>query len=207
GAVASAKPASLAINRNLSFIPSIQAVSRAQPKTAIAGGENGKDPSAGETLLFGEGWDGKVAKLVQAISGRHPNIALAILEERENRLARQTVGSIKQICSALVQMQQSAIYQRANPKASITLPKQLIRLKWQRGRKRIRFRFTVSQLCDPRTLGNQDSAVVALVQRVDSLTRIWHGIELGTTRLPTPQAIRRSGPEVAAAVCVWRGAP
>src|SRR4030095_11448465 len=81
GAAASAKRASLAINRNLSFIPSIQAVSRAQPKTDIAGGENGKDPSAGETLLFGEGWDGKIAKLVQAIAGRHPNIALAILEE------------------------------------------------------------------------------------------------------------------------------
>src|SRR6185369_11450915 len=116
---------------------------RCQPNTAVAGGQNRKDPFAGQTLLDGEGWDRKVAKLVQAIFGRHPNVALAILEERENRWSRQAVGSVKQIRSSFVQMQQPAVYQSANPKASITLPKQLIRLKWHPGRKRIRLGFAI----------------------------------------------------------------
>src|SRR6185503_14271431 len=101
-----------------------------------------------------------------------------------------------------MQMQQTAVYQSTNPKASSTVAKQLIRLKWQHSRKRIRFRFAVSQLCDPGALGDQNSAVVALDQRVDSLGRIWHMIELGRARLPSPQTIHRSCPEVAVAVFV-----
>ena len=82
GAIAPASQASIAINRDLSFIPSVQPIRRAQPMTAIPRGENGETPSAGETLLDRNRGDGEDAKPVQAIQGRHPNIAFTILEER-----------------------------------------------------------------------------------------------------------------------------
>src|SRR6476646_1090687 len=78
---------SIAINRDLAFIPSIHPIRRAQPKTAIPRGQNGKKPSARETLLVGKRWDSEVAKAVQAFCGRHPNIAFPILKERINGFA------------------------------------------------------------------------------------------------------------------------
>src|SRR4029453_13274098 len=66
--------------------------------------------------------------------------------------------------------------------------------------KGVRLGFSISQLCDSAMLGNQDSAVVAFDQRVDSLRWIWHRIELGWTRLPSPQTIHRSRPDIASAI-------
>jgi hypothetical protein len=48
---AAATQASLAINRCLSFIPSVQAIGRAEPHTAIPRGQNGGNALAGQTLL------------------------------------------------------------------------------------------------------------------------------------------------------------
>src|SRR4030095_1213221 len=73
---------SIAINRDLASIPSIHPIRRAQPQTAIPRGQNGKKPSARETLLVRKRWDREVAKPVQTFYGRHPNIAFPILEER-----------------------------------------------------------------------------------------------------------------------------
>jgi len=102
-------------------------------------------------------------------------------------------------------MQQPVVYQRTNPQAAFAITEQPKRLKRQPDGKRIRLGFAVLQLGDASTLGNQDSAVVALTQRVDSLCRIWHGIELGWTRLPSPQAVARSSPDVAPAIFIQRG--
>src|SRR5512132_4446415 len=62
GATAHARQASIAINRDLAFNPSIQPIRCAHPKTAIPRGQNGKNPSARETLLVRKRWDGEVAK-------------------------------------------------------------------------------------------------------------------------------------------------
>ena len=70
------------------------------------------------------------------------------------------------------------------------------------GWKRIRLCLIVLQLRDSGVLGDQESAVIAFEQRVDSLRRIRHGIELGWTRLPSPQAIHPSRPEIASAILI-----
>ena len=97
-------------------------------------------------------------------------------------------------------MQQPPLHQGANPQATIAIPKQPVGL--EPGRKRIRLELLVPQLCDSGVLGNQESAVIAFEQRVDSLRPIGHGIELGWTRLPSPHAIHRSRPEIASAILI-----
>src|SRR4029079_6283991 len=82
GASAHAGQTSIAIHRDLARCPSIQPIRGAQPETAIPRGQNGKNPSARETLLVGKRWDCKVAKPVQAVPGRHPNIVFPILKQR-----------------------------------------------------------------------------------------------------------------------------
>src|SRR6187399_2837196 len=61
GATAHASPASIAINRDLVFSPSIQPIRCAHPKTAIRGDHNGRNPSARQTLLGGNRGDCEVA--------------------------------------------------------------------------------------------------------------------------------------------------
>ena len=84
GAIAHGSQASIAINRDLAFTPSIQPIRCAKPKTSIPRGDNGKHPSARETLLVRKRGDGEVAKQVQAFPGRHPNTAFPILKESGN---------------------------------------------------------------------------------------------------------------------------
>jgi hypothetical protein len=72
---------SLAVNRNLPVVPSVQAIPGAKPDAAIPGRQDGHNGSIRQTLLYGNRGDGKVAKAVEAINGRDPNIAFAILED------------------------------------------------------------------------------------------------------------------------------
>src|SRR6185436_11782671 len=90
-----------------------------------------------------------------------------------------------------------------DPQAAIAIAKQPVGL--EPSGKPVRLEFPVPQLGDSGVLGNQESAVIAFEQRVDSLRRIRHGIELGWTRLPSPQAIHPSRPEIASAILIKRG--
>ena len=76
GATAHASAASIAINRDLAFIPSVQPIRCAQPKTAVPRGQNGRNPSAGQTLLDGNRGDGEVAKPIEAIRRSPPKYCL-----------------------------------------------------------------------------------------------------------------------------------
>src|SRR6185436_19025251 len=147
GATAHAR-ASGAIHRDVALVPSVQPFRCAQPKTAIPRGENGQNPSARETLLVRKCWDREVAKPVQAFRGRHPNIAFPILKQRLNGRGQQAFGLAKPIRSPLVDMQEPAVHQGADPQATIVIPKQPVRLELQPGRKRIRFGLPVRQLCN-----------------------------------------------------------
>jgi hypothetical protein len=73
--------APFAVNGNLSVVPSVQAIPSAKPDAAIPGRQHGHNGSVGQTLLYGNRWDGEVTKAVEAIYRGDPNIALAILEE------------------------------------------------------------------------------------------------------------------------------
>src|SRR4029450_8029047 len=123
GATAHASPASIAINRDLAFHPSIQPIRCAHPKTAIPRDHNGRNPSARQTLLDGNRGDGEVTKPIEAIVGRHPNIAFPIFKESVNGFARQALGWGKPIGSSLVDMQQPLVHQGANPQSAIAIPK------------------------------------------------------------------------------------
>ena len=99
-------------------------------------------------------------------------------------------------------MQQPLVDHGPYPEAAVAIPKQRVGLEMRSGRKGIRLGFPVPELCDSAVLGDQDSAVNALDQRVNALRRICHGIEPGWTRLPSPQARHRSRPEIASAILV-----
>src|SRR5262249_60409481 len=72
----------------------------------------------------------------------------------------------------------------------IAIPKQTVGSELQPGGKRISLSLPVLQLCDSAVLGNgnQESAAVPFDQRVDSVCRVRHRIELRWARLPSPQA-------------------
>ena len=76
--------ASLAVNRNLPVLPSVQAIDSAKPNAAIPGRQNGHNVGIRQTLLHRNRGDGEVAKAVEAISGGYPNIAFTILKETYN---------------------------------------------------------------------------------------------------------------------------
>ena len=84
GTTAHTTEASIAIIRDLAFIPPIQPIRGAEPKTAILRGQNRKHPCARETLQVRKRWDGEVAKPVQTSHSCHPNIAFPILKKRGN---------------------------------------------------------------------------------------------------------------------------
>ena len=171
------QPAVFAIHLDLAVHPSIQPGRCAHPKTAIPRDRNGRNSSARQTLLDGNRRDGEVAKPIEAIVGRHPNVAFPIFKESGNGSVRQAFGWGKQISSSLVDMQQPLVHQGADPHATIVIPQQPVGL--ESSGKRVRLEFSVPQLCDSVVLGNQESAVIAFEQRVDSLRRIRHGIERG----------------------------
>jgi hypothetical protein len=152
------------------------------------------------TLLDGNGRDGEVSKPIEAIVGRHPNVAFPIFEESVNGSVRQAFGWGKPISSSIVDMQEPLVHQGADPQATIVIPQQPVGL--ESSGKRVRLELPVPQLGDSGVLGNQESTVIAFEQRIDSLRRIRYGIELGWTRLPSPQAIHRSRPEIASAILV-----
>src|SRR4029453_5975779 len=123
GATAHARPASIAINRDLAFHPSIQPIRCAHPKTAIPRGQNGRNPSARPTLVDGNRGDGEVAKPIEAIIGRHPDIAFPIFKESVNGFARQAFGWGKQISSSLVDMKKTLVHQGGVQQTAIAIPK------------------------------------------------------------------------------------
>jgi hypothetical protein len=78
---------SLAVNRNLPVIPSVQAVASAEPNAAIRGRQDGPDVVIRQTLLDRNRGGSEVAKTVEAIKSGNPNIAFTVLKEPCNVIA------------------------------------------------------------------------------------------------------------------------
>ena len=76
--------ASLTVSRDVPFVPSVQAIIRAEPHGSIGRRENGRHATAGQTFLERNRRDGEFAKAVEAINGRDPHIAFAVLKESGN---------------------------------------------------------------------------------------------------------------------------
>src|ERR1700692_207661 len=77
----------LAINSKMAIIPSVQAMSSAEPDAAIPDREDGFNDGIRQTLLDRNRGDCEVAKAVEAIQRWHPNVTFAILEEHLNEVA------------------------------------------------------------------------------------------------------------------------
>jgi len=105
--------ASLAVNRSVPVIPSVQARTCSKPNTAISGRQYGPNVGTRQTLLDRNRGDREISKVVEAITGRNPNSAFTILEEPINEIAREAIRPRKQIRPPLVQMQQAPI--RSDP--------------------------------------------------------------------------------------------
>jgi hypothetical protein len=69
------------IYRDLTVVPSVQAIKSAKPDAAVPSRQNRKNVGIRQALLDRDRWYGEVAKAVEAIKGGDPNIAFAILEK------------------------------------------------------------------------------------------------------------------------------
>src|SRR4029453_14832915 len=202
GHVGQAAPA---IDRALAVSPPIQAVVRTHPDTAVLRGYDGRNGVARQALLGGDRGHGVVAKGGGAIDRRYPDTAFMILEHGGDRIARESVGSVEEIDSSLVDMHEPAVHDGSDPKGAMAVAKQAAGLERKRRRKRKGLDPPVPELADSAVLGNQYPAVIALDQRVDSLLGIGHRIDPGRAGLPCPQASHRSRPETAPVVLIQRG--
>src|SRR5678809_41333 len=95
----------------------------------------------------------------------------------------------KLIHSSIVYMQQASVDHGSDPQATIAIPQQPVWPELSFGRNWIRLALTVPELGDSGVLANQNSAVITLDQCINSLRRIWHRIQRGRSRLPSPKAI------------------
>ena len=91
-----------AINREMSLFEASQTLASANPNCAIRGSQDRAAYRHRQTLPGGPRRDCKTAKPVQAIAGRHPQIAFSILEEGANKIPGETVGLVEHVSSALV---------------------------------------------------------------------------------------------------------
>ena len=135
--------------------------------------------------------------------GGHPNVAFTILEEVVDGVAGKAVRPRKQIRSSLVHMQESPVV-RSDPQTAIAIAEQPIGAELPpEARKRIRL-----ELSRPRTVSIPPSPEIRspplspFDQGADFGRRFWHRIEFRRPRLPSPQPVCRSRPEIAFAVLV-----
>src|SRR5262249_29122712 len=126
-----------AVDRDLSGVPSAQAVETAQPDAAIAGREHGPGRGARQALIRGNRPHGHVAKTIEALVRGDPDVAFSILKESAHEIAGQTVRLRVRVRAALVDMQEAAV-QRSDPQTAITITQQPSRLEsGRRSRNRI----------------------------------------------------------------------
>ncbi len=185
---------SLAVDRNLAVIPSVQAIGSTEPNAAIPGRQDRPNAGIGQTLLDRNRRDGEVSKAVEAIQGGDPDIAFTILKETSNGVAGETVRPRKLIRPSLVHMQEPSV-SRSNPQTAIAIPEQVSGLQLGRSPwKRIHLGFPANELPDSAERGDQDCAVVAFDQSLDFERRTWHRIEFRRTWLPSPQSSRMLPP-------------
>src|SRR5258707_5238293 len=92
---------------------------------------------------------------------------------------------------------QDALAQRSDPQTALAVPEQPIRNELPTSRKGIGRGFPVDELSDSALHGDPECAVVAFDQGRNAAYRVWVRIEFWSIRLPAPQAIRRSHPEIA----------
>jgi hypothetical protein len=118
---------SLAINRNVAVIPSVQAITTTEPNAAVLGPQDGRNEGIGQPLLHRNRGDGKVAKAVETITVGDPDIAFTILKETVNVIPGEAVRPRKQIGPSPVYMQHPPPY-RSDPQTSIAIPEQPNRL-------------------------------------------------------------------------------
>src|SRR5271166_4704893 len=161
------QPPSLAVNRNLPVIPSVQAINRAKPNAAISGRQNGPGFGIRQTLFDGNGGDGEVAKAIDAIRSGYPNIAFAILKESPYGIAGESVRLRKHIRPFLVHMQEPK-GPRSDPQTAIVIPEQLSGIELRPNvRKGISFGFPINEPSHSADRADQKRAVVVFVQSVD----------------------------------------
>src|SRR6266566_283957 len=93
---------SLAVDRDLPVIPSVQAVVGAKPNAAVPIRKDGLNICIRQTLVHRNRGDSEIAKAIEAINCSDPNIALTILKKTLNEIARETVRPRKYIRPSLV---------------------------------------------------------------------------------------------------------
>src|SRR5678815_3466257 len=65
-----------------------------------------------------------VSPPVQAVVRSHPDTAVMILEEGGDRIARESVGSVEEIDSSLVDVDEPAVHDGSDPKGAMAVAKQ-----------------------------------------------------------------------------------
>src|SRR5262249_49848197 len=195
-------------NRDASAIPSAQAAKSAEPHAAIPRRENGPRRCTRQALIGGNRSDGEIAKDVEAVLRRDPDVSFTIFKNPRDEVAGQAVRLRVHISAALVYMQEAAV-QGPDPQTAIAVLQQPFWFepgpsawKW------IGNALPLNELPDS-VLGNdQQFAVVVLIQRLRIADRgVRHRVMRRRARPPSPQPGLSRCPECAAAVLVQRSHP
>src|SRR5262249_29016574 len=148
-----------AIDREMATLPAIQAVDAGNPDRVVAGGQYGGHGGAWQTLFGGERRNGKVAKPVEAVLARHPDIAFRIFKQAVNLIAREPAQRSKRVSSSLVQMPEP-LPRSSNPQTSVAVAEHPVRMVLPWGRKRMQLIPSIDQLPDTTRQSNPECAIV-----------------------------------------------
>jgi hypothetical protein len=180
---------------DLAVPPPVQPAERAEPKASVLVCQDRSDDIMRQTLFRGQRRNREVAKAVKAVSGRHPNVALAVLKERVNCIAGEAIGLRKHIRAARMQAQK-AVREGCQPKAAVVVaeyPSYLYRLCDPRQRIGVGF-----SLAEPLQLAippHQQRAVLRFTEPLYAIGFAGQRVESRWPGAPAPQSVLHPRPQ------------
>src|SRR5580704_17433667 len=156
-----------------------------------------------KALVLGVRRDRVVAKTIEPAQGGDPDITFAILEERGNEIAGESISLRKYVGASVMEMHNTGS-RSSNPDASITVPENSCPTKvaCRSGVRMLRFQFPAPELSERSRQRNQKSSIAGVNQVWCHGRPKWDVIELGGPGPPSPNSVRRHHPEHVVAIFI-----
>ena len=159
---------------------------RPHPHAAVAGRQHRPGRAFRQPVVRGNGRDGGVAKAVEPVVGRDPDVAFAILEEVPDVVAGQAVSLRKQVDPVPMDAKEPPV-EGADPQGAVAIPEHVRELGVQRGRSTGGYSTTFSptSCLRPVSLGDHERTLVRLDDARASSRSLTKRIALRTGRVST----------------------
>src|SRR4029077_2995940 len=139
------------------MIPHPQTTTSAHPYTSISARHHRAPPGgSSQALVLGVRRDCIVAKTIEPAHGGNPNITFAILEERGNLIAGESISLRKYVGASLMEMYNTGSH-GSNPDAAIAVPEKVypFDVACRGGVRKLRFQFPAPESSEPSRQRNQ----------------------------------------------------